>query len=352
MSQSKLLPIVCGLVIIVGILISNNMEESRKKVASNAPLTMTAGLQANAITSHESAYGGDVALEDIDKKILLLGEETIYEEPHSEEQAITPSTTSPVKNAQNAELRPYVSAESYLVANLETGEIYINQNSDRVYPIASISKLYTALVVHHLFDQNEPITITQSMLDAYGRAGNLSLGEKIMPDSLLYALLLESSNDAAEAYAQSYGYDAFIEHMNGFAAEIGMKNTSFKDASGLSAGNVSTAKDLLTLSKYLYENEDDILQVSSTKSKLIAADGEFLSHSFVNINPFSSRADFIGGKTGRTDMAKESMVSLFRQSVNGMTYPIAVIVLRSDFGERETNTEKLLKLFNDKIRGM
>lgn len=245
--------------------------------------------------------------------------------------------------------KPYVTAESYLVANLETGEKYLQLNPNKVTPIASVSKLYTALVVDHLFDPKSELTVTQAMLDAYGDAGHLVMGEKFTPEELLPALLLESSNDAAEVFAQSYGYEKFMNEMNGFAQEIGMHNTSFQDSSGLSPYNFSSANDLFTLARYLYTSEISILEVSRTQVVELATTTEHSGHTWININPFTSREDFIGGKTGRTTEAKEAMVSIFKQTVNNKVYPIVVIILRSDFGERETNTEKLLGLFVDKI---
>lgn len=251
--------------------------------------------------------------------------------------------------------KPYVSAESYLVANLETGERYIDHNSSKIYPIASVSKLYTALVVHHLFDLEKEISVTQSMLDSYGDAGHLVFDEKLLPDELLHALLMESSNDAALAFAQSFDLPAtsttkFMEQMNAFAKEIGMHSTHFADPSGLSLKNVSNASDLAVLSRYLYRSEKDILKISRTKIVDLATTTSHGSHHFVNINPFVNSPTFIGGKTGRTDAARETMVSLFNEEIDSIKYPIVIVVLRSDLGQREIDTEKLLGLFRDKVK--
>src|SRR3989344_1564165 len=246
--------------------------------------------------------------------------------------------------------KPYITAESYIVGNLETGAVYLSQNPAKVFPIASVSKLYTALVAHHLFDLEEKITITQTMLDTHGESGGFQLDEKFIPNELLHALLLVSSNDAAEAYAQSWSGGKFIEQMNAFAREIGMNNTSFKDASGLSSQNISNSEDLFILSKYLYKNERDILDISKTREIELATTTDHGYHHFVNINPYWNYADFIGGKTGRTEWAKEAMVSLFEQKVGDVSYPIAIVILRSDLGEREINTEKLLGMFMEKVK--
>ena len=257
-----------------------------------------------------------------------------------------PKPTTPVVTPHSPNA---ISAESYIVGDLQTGKIYISHDQEHVFPIASLSKLFTALVATHIMDKAKEITITQPMLDAYGDAGHLVLDEKFSVQELLYPLLLESSNDAAEAYAQSFGYKEFIDSMNSLASEIGMQKTSFRDASGLSPSNVSTARDLFTLAQYFYKNEETLLEVTRQKTFDLATTTNHGSHHFLSINPFVFYKPFIGGKTGRTDEARESMVSLFNVEKNSKTYPVAVIILRSNFGEREIDTEKILDKFTKSI---
>lgn len=248
--------------------------------------------------------------------------------------------------------KPYISAEAYLVGNLETGEIYMSHETDRVFPIASVSKLFTALIARHVTDPDKPIKITQKMLDAYGNAGRLVLDEVYKPDELIYPLVLESSNDAAEAFAQAYGYPEFIKEMNDFAKEIDMDHTSFKDASGLNSANSSNAKDLFTLARYMYKNEKELLKITSEREMILATTTEHGYHHFLSINPLSLNPYFIGGKTGRTNEARESMVSLLDYPIAGKKYPIAIVVLRSDFTEREVDTGRLLAKFMTMVGGI
>ncbi len=254
-----------------------------------------------------------------------------------------------VKEEKKIAPRPDISVESYLIGNLETGEVYMSKNSNAVFPIASLTKLFTALVVHKSFNTNNLITITQSILDTYGDAGHLVLNEKFLPNELIYPLIIESSNDAAQAFPEYFGVDTFIKSMNLFAGEIGMSNTSFKDSSGLSPQNVSNASDLFIFAQYLYKNEKDLLEISHIKEMTMNKNKNHEDHKFININPYSNYAGFIGGKTGRTEWAKESMVSLFNQNIYGVNFPIAIIILRSDMGQREINTEKLLGKFIEMV---
>ena len=247
--------------------------------------------------------------------------------------------------------KPLISAEAYLVENLDTGEIYSQFNSEHVYPIASLSKLIAALVVLHSMTPDEKVTVTQSALDAYGDAGHLALGETFMTSEMLYPMLLESSNDAAEVFAQSYGYDAFMAKMNEFAASLGMTSTSFKDPSGLSSGNISNTHDLFILAQYIYHSEQSLLNITKQTTYTVASTTDHAAHTWVTINPFPLDPHFIGGKTGRTNEAKESMISLFRYDYGGVSYPVAVIVLRSDFSTREIDSSILFEKFIQKIEG-
>lgn len=265
---------------------------------------------------------------------LILEEDLI--QPEKVKEQISKSKI--VKKDPNA-----ITAEAYLVGNYKTGEVYLEHNSDLVFPIASISKLFTALIATHFIDLKKEITITQQALDTQGDAGGLIIDEKYTVDELLYPLLLESSNDAAEAIALSYGYTDFISSMNSLVMEIGLNKTSFKDASGLNPSNVSNAKDLFMLAKYINENEKALLDITDKKEFSFSTTTEHGSHDFININPFVNYPPFIGGKTGRTQEAKESMISLFNIEINSISYPVAVIILRSDFGEREIDTERLIE---------
>lgn len=242
-----------------------------------------------------------------------------------------------------------ITAEAYIIGDLNTGKVLLEHNTSTVFPIASLSKLFTALVASHQIDKNSKIVITKEMTDAYGDAGNLVEDEKFTSEELLYPLLLESSNDAAEALAQSFGYKKFIDAMNKLALDAGMKNTSFKDSSGLNSSNVSNVKDLFILAQYYYKNEKSILDITKQKEYTLATTTDHGFHHFVSINPFVVYEPFIGGKTGRTKEAKESMISLFDLPTATTTRPVAVIILRSDMGEREMDTERIMGKIMNKI---
>jgi D-alanyl-D-alanine endopeptidase (penicillin-binding protein 7) len=135
-----------------------------------------------------------------------------------------------------------------LVVNQQTGEALYAKNSDVSTPIASITKLMTAMVV---LDSGlpllEPVSIDNADVDRKkGSRSKLKVGTTLMRSEMLKLALMASENRAAAALARNYpgGTAAFVAAMNEKAAELDMRQSSFVDATGLNPGNVSTADDL------------------------------------------------------------------------------------------------------------
>jgi hypothetical protein len=230
---------------------------------------------------------------------------------------------------------PSTSGLAYVVADVDTGEVIIEKNSDMIMPIASISKLITALVAKQNMDMHGTVTVTRSSIDTYGTSGGLRVGEKILVNDLFYPLLMESSNDAAEVLAYGYGRDKFIELMNKKAEELGMSNTSFFEPSGLSEKNVSTAEDLQILLRHITKEHPELWDISRVRQYSI------LKHSWGNGSSIARKPSFIGGKNGFTYEAYNTTASVFELGINGVTRRIAVTLLKSN--ARENDVDSLLR---------
>lgn len=115
---------------------------------------------------------------------------------------------------------PYVSAKAYVVEDAESGEVLVSKNEDTPLPIASLTKLVTALTSLDILNQEKEIRIQKEALETEGNSGNLYLGQKIKVGDLLYPLLLTSSNDAAESLATVFPRSYFIDQMNKKAVAI------------------------------------------------------------------------------------------------------------------------------------
>src|SRR5256885_9128694 len=145
----------------------------------------------------------------------------------------------------------YLRSSSALVLDADTGEIVIDKNADAVTPIASITKLMTAMVIlDRGLDLNQRIVISREDSDSLkGTRSRLRPGVTLTRGELLLIALMASENRAAAALGRSYpgGTQAFVAAMNKMAAELGMSDTRFVDPTGLSPQNVSSAHDLAKL---------------------------------------------------------------------------------------------------------
>lgn len=150
-----------------------------------------------------------------------------------------------------------VQSSAALVVNLQSGEVVFNKNINAVAPIASITKLMTAMVVLDAkLPLDEAIALTDEDLDLVkGTGSRLQLGTVLTRDEMLRLALMSSENRAASALARAYpgGVAAFVREMNLKAIALDMMQTTFVDGTGLSSGNVSTAQDLGKLVTAAYQ---------------------------------------------------------------------------------------------------
>ncbi|MDO5639814.1 MAG: serine hydrolase [Neisseria sp.] len=150
--------------------------------------------------------------------------------------------------AQAAMAGPLLSSQSAIILNNRTGEVLYQKNPNRVMPIASISKLMSAMVVLDAGqNMGERITITPDEIDRLkGTGSRLSIGTTLTRGELLHLSLMSSENRATHALGRSYpgGMGAFVDAMNRKAQSLGMANTRFYEPTGLDFRNVSTANDL------------------------------------------------------------------------------------------------------------
>jgi D-alanyl-D-alanine carboxypeptidase len=229
-----------------------------------------------------------------------------------------------------------VTASAYIVKNISRGEVSTEYNADTLFPIASITKLVTAVVARRLIAPNEHIVMTKTFMATYGNTAQFVVGETLRADDLLYPLLIVSSNDAAEALAQFSGRKKFISAMNEFAQEIGAYKTYFADPSGLSPQNVSTAQDLAIILKWIYENDRKVIDITAIRAKTIRA------HTWINPTHFLNWTNYIGGKNGYIPEANRTAASLFTVGKYKNVY--AVVILGSD--TRDVDELRLLDKIN------
>ncbi len=209
----------------------------------------------------------------------------------------------------SATVNPSISALAYSVTSIDKGNTLVEKDADRLLPIASVTKLVTAVVAKKLLGEGETVEITSRMLSTEGNTGRLRLGEKFKVKEILYPLLMVSSNDAAEALLESYdtlyGRGKFVKEMNNWTSSIGAYRTYFRDSSGLSPDNISTARDISIIAKWIKENDPNIFDITLTKTKNLRA------HTWTNPAHFLNLSSYDGGKNGYTAEAGLTNLSLF-----------------------------------------
>ncbi|AXQ31021.1 D-alanyl-D-alanine endopeptidase [Solimonas sp. K1W22B-7] len=145
-----------------------------------------------------------------------------------------------------------------MVVDQRTHEVLFSKNPDAVLPIASITKLMTALVVMDArLPMDEILTITSQDIDLEkGSHSRLRVGLELSREDLMLLALMSSENRAASALGRNYpgGISAFVSAMNRKARELGMRDSRFVDSSGLSSSNVSSASDLVRMVNAAYGN--------------------------------------------------------------------------------------------------
>ncbi|MDE6598371.1 MAG: D-alanyl-D-alanine carboxypeptidase [Clostridia bacterium] len=247
-------------------------------------------------------------------------------------------------------LNAEASAQSEIAMELSTGKVLIEGNADARLPMASTTKILTALIIIEDCNLDEEITVPEVAVGAEGSSIYLKKDERIDIRDLLYGLMLRSGNDSAAALAihHSGSIEKFAEAMNDRARKIGTENSNFKNPSGLPDNeHYTTARDLCKIACYAMNNPTFKQIVSTINYK-----GKY--RSFVNKNKMLRMCEGANGvKTGYTLKAGRCLVSSAER--NGMDIVCVVLNCR-DMYERSCaifdscfDNYKLLKLDENKV---
>ncbi len=269
--------------------------------------------------------------------LLLLGmipssglSTTVRELPGIERLAVT----SP--NPLTTEFRlQHLSASGVLLVDADSGEELFSIAPDTRRPMASLTKIMTALLVLERHDLNEIVTVPPIAEDIGGSTIGLTLGQKFSVSALLKALLLPSANDAAYTLAvfDGRGLVAFVKSMNQRAVELGLKNTHFANPAGLdNEQQYSSPRDLAWLTMAALRQPAFREIVGTRTARITANDGRTFDMRNTN-ELLHSNPDVLGVKTGTTDQAGECLIILF--SKQGRRYLLVLL------GSKERYTDGL-----------
>lgn len=206
-----------------------------------------------------------------------------------------------------------VRSSSALVLDVNTGKTLYQKNATKVRPIASLTKLMTALVVLDAKQNlSQTLTVDKNDLDRVKHThSRVRMGTKVTRRDALHLALMSSENRMASALARHYpgGRSAFVRAMNNKARALGMRNTHFYDSTGLSTRNVSTAQDLGKLAAAAYR-QPLIRQFTQDENREMRFSSPAYSLMFNNTNPLVKNPDWDVrlSKTGFTDEAGRCLV--------------------------------------------
>lgn len=209
---------------------------------------------------------------------------------------------------------PTVEAVSALLIDAKRGQVVYSKSTDESIKTPVVNRLMTALIALDALDKagtDAMVTASNEAIGVEGASLELTVGKKYSVKSLVYALLLTGANDAAKAIADYIGGGeaAFVQVMNGYAAKIGMMNTSFKNSTGLLAEDqYTTADDIAILVRYALSNNAEFNKVLSTQARPWYDDVKTIL--LTNSNSMFWSYDFTdGGVQGGFDPALQTIMT-------------------------------------------
>ncbi|MDD5342700.1 MAG: serine hydrolase [Patescibacteria group bacterium] len=238
---------------------------------------------------------------------------------------------------------PVITSVAGIVVDKATGRVLFEGNADAIRPMASLTKMMTALV---WLDHNPGFDKVVEMKpedDAIGAKLYVQAGETLTVKDLLYTTLVGSANNTAKALARSTGLttEEFVDEMNHKARELGMTNTKYTEPTGLDLGNTSTVRDLIKLSDQLLRSFT-LSQITTTRTYTFTMKNTGRVHTIKNTNLLvNSDLYLIGGKTGYLDEAGYCLMSRARNQQNK---EITAIILGSSTRSRSAaEVEELIR---------
>lgn len=223
-------------------------------------------------------------------------------------------------------------------------KVIYKQNEDEILPIASLTKLMTAVIVAENpkeFDSALTVAVSPvaALQDDVPVFGNLKAGETYTVAGLTELMLQYSSNDAAYALSEVVGTDNFVALMNKKTGELGLDSTAYYNPTGLDLDdgrtNTSSAKDLANLAAFILGRHPEIFSITALPAGYQTANG-------IHSLELWDGQTLAGGKTGYTEKAGGCMIVLFKD-LKGSTY-INVLLGASSAETRVEETQKLINL--------
>jgi|GEM_PF-2734963 len=241
-----------------------------------------------------------------------------YELPESEKQKENIDMARyHLEEGQEDNIALPLSAQSALVADLETGKVVFAKNShQRLFP-ASLTKLVTAIIAKQFYPTDKLFSISKEAASQEPNSMGLKEGERVTTEELLWGLLINSGNDAAWALAEAdkEGPSAFVKKMNDFINKLGLKDSHFENPSGLHHDNhYSSAYDIAVIMRYIHDKYPELLSIMSTREKLLPKNGFHGNYYLSTLSTLLKNSQEIEAvKTGYTPEAGHTWVAIVKR---------------------------------------
>ena len=224
--------------------------------------------------------------------------------PQLEQKENTPAPV-PASSENTALPAEYGQASAYVVIDLDNGEVLLEKNGDKKLPVASLTKIMTAVVALDLASPEEVFTASYKAANIIPTKIAVSVGAEMTLGELLPPLLMASANDSAqmvkEGVDRKYGEEIFIRAMNAKAVVLGLKDTRFANAQGFdSPNNFSSAEDLAILSQYALANYPQITEIVKDDYQFLPATSGHPQANLYNWNGLLGVYPGVYGKAGYT----------------------------------------------------
>ncbi len=250
--------------------------------------------------------------------LLLLLIAVIYQPVAGKQPAVLVHEPSYLMQAEEV---PKLAVSAYTIFDIATGEVLAAFNDTEVLPIASVTKLLTAVVALEVLPLEDVVAVKAVDLREEGHSGQLQVGETYTYRELLFPLLLASSNDTAAIFTRATSTN-FLAALQSYAKAVGAEATTLADASGLSDHNTATAADLALLTRHIYQTQPHVFDITTLSKQL----GPYAG--WLNNSPLR-QTGYQGGKHGYTEAAGRTAVTLYREPFPGGSRTLGYVVLGS-----------------------
>lgn len=264
-----------------------------------------------------------------------------------EENILKETEKYEIEETTNAKTKPTINSRRYIVYDRKSGRCVYGKDENKQSAMASTTKIMSSLIVIENCNLKDTVTITEKSAIVGGSKLGLKTDDKITVNDLLYGLMLRSGNDAALAIAHYVGGNVndFVKLMNKKAKEIGMKNTTFNNPSGLDQekGNFSTAYDMAILTSYAMKNKI-YREVTKTKNYKLKTNLNY--YDWTNKNRLLNSYKYAtGGKTGFTEKARRTLVTTATK--DGVNLVVVTLNDGNDFNDHESLFEEAFQEYKN-----